>query len=102
MSSESSPSDEQSDATDTWTHVEKLETAFPETEPYGGRVPMVRTHVTEYEQAETPEEERNALDKLEDEVEQLRDAVERDVDEGREKAHELLDDLESRITALRD
>lgn len=83
--------------------MEKLESHLPRDDPFASkRVSSVRAHITDYEQAETVEQERDALDRVEDEIKQLRDAIEREVEEGKQKAHELLDDLETRISNLRD
>lgn len=103
MSSETSTdTSESTDSEETRGRIETLETYVSPGAPIvTDRLSIVRTRWTEYEAAESDEERQEVLDKIESELEQIRDAIEEEVDEGRAKAHDLLDRIEKKVSSLR-
>jgi lipoate-protein ligase A len=103
MSSENqAETEERSDTTDTRGRIETLEAHLsPDNPIIAERLSTVRARVTEYEKADSESDEQDALDKIETELEEVRKAVEQEVDRGKETAHDLLDDLEEAVSNLR-
>jgi uncharacterized protein (UPF0216 family) len=94
--------DERSATVDTRARIEALETHLPRNRPVANEhLSTVRGHVTAYERADSDADEENALDEIEAELEQLRTTVEEELEEGKEKAHDLIDDVEDAVSNLR-
>lgn len=101
-SDETASADMSTETTDAQAQVERLEAHLsPEDPLLTERLSTVRAGVIKYERAETESDEQDALDTVEAELEKARDAIEREVDEGKRKAFDRLDDLEERISELR-
>lgn len=64
------------------------------------RVSTVRAQLDEYERAGTDKTRRDTLSELESELESLRDDIEKELSEGRARAHEIVDDIEQKLKNL--
>ncbi|MFB6087464.1 MAG: hypothetical protein ABEJ85_02995 [Haloarculaceae archaeon] len=99
---ESAKPAERTRAEETRARIQALEShVSPASAPVTDRLTLVRSRLEEYELAESEEEERTALEKVETELDQLREAIERELDQGKAKAHDLVDDVEKKLSDLR-
>lgn len=87
---------------DPRSRMEALEShVTPENPLVAERVSLMRSRMAEYDRAESEPERREILERIEAQIGEIRDAVEREVDEGKERAHDLIDEIERTLSALR-
>lgn len=102
MSSDPTETTDRTDTAETRSRLEALEGHLPRDNTLLDRhVSVIRGHVTEYEESDSGKDQRDLVDRMEAELEHLRDAIESEVEEDTEKAHELVDRLEEKVANLR-
>jgi chromosome segregation ATPase len=102
MSSENAANEEESSVTrEAHERIDTLDDHLSRYPPVTEPLSTVRRQVNEYEQAESMDDKQDALDKIEAELAKIRDAIEEEVEQGKEEAHRTLDDIEAKISHLR-
>jgi uncharacterized coiled-coil DUF342 family protein len=86
-----------------YDHLDDVETQVPASVPHTPeRLEQLRTSVEEYENAEDESDQVELLDRIDQEIDELRDAIEREVEAAADAAHEALAKTEQRLSELRD
>ncbi|WP_248897068.1 hypothetical protein [Haloplanus halobius] len=80
--------------------IEELDERIPEDGVVFKRLSAARSRIAEYKAAEGESERADLREQIESELEEVRTAIESELDEGKEKAHGLVDDIESRLSRL--
>lgn len=84
------------------SRIEALEAhVSPQNPLIAERVSLMHARLKEYEQTESDAERRDLIEQVEARLDEVRDAIEEEVDQGESKAHDLLDDIERRLAKLR-
>lgn len=65
------------------------------------RLSVIRSHITEYKAADTETERQNLLAEIEDELDQLREVIETEAEQGKSAAQDLLSEIETKVSNLR-
>lgn len=65
------------------------------------RISGLHSRVADYEDASSEAEKASAVEEMESELSDIRDAVEEDLEEGKSKANELIDGIEAKLSKLR-
>jgi len=64
----------------------------------GERLDVLKTKVEEYDRVNIETDKRDAWERIESELDRIRDAIEEEVDQGERRAHELVDDIEASLS----
>lgn len=91
-----------SDTEETHSRIEALEAHLSsDAALVSERLTAVRARLTEYEDAQSAKEQQDALNQVESELEELRDDIEQELEEGKSKAHDMVDQIETKLSNLR-
>lgn len=100
MSSETEP-DVSSETEETHSRIEALEAHLSsDAAEVSERLTRIRARLTDYENAESARKRQDALDEVESELQEVRTAIEREVEAGKDEAHDIVDQIETNLSIL--
>lgn len=86
-----------------YDHLDDVETQVSGSVPDSyERLEALRASIKEYETLEAASDQRELLDRIDEEIDDLREAIEREVEEGADTAHDALEKVTQRVSELRD